>query len=90
MKLAFSSSSGNTVDVSIINIDGSELIKLTTHPANDELPKWSPDGSRIVFRSTIAKSDQIHIMNADGTNVKAITDTPGKHMPYEWKLIPSM
>lgn len=38
-------------------------------------PAWSPDGTKIVFESTRAGPDpDIYLMNADGTNVIALTD----------------
>ena len=39
-------------DVWLIDIGRSVSSRLTSDPANDVLPLWSPDGSRIVFGST--------------------------------------
>jgi len=41
-------------------------------------PSWSPDGTKIVFVSykDMKDSDNIYIMNADGTDVIRITDSP--------------
>lgn len=39
-------------------------------------PRWSPDGKKIAFqRQTTAKGFNIFIINADGTNLRALTDT---------------
>ena len=40
---------------------------------------WSPDGTRLVFQSTRdgAQCDQIYVMNADGRNVKRISNGQG-------------
>jgi uncharacterized repeat protein (TIGR01451 family) len=51
-----------------MNADGSGLIKLTDHPADDYLPLWSPDGAKIAFRSMRSGTYQIFVMNADGSN----------------------
>jgi outer membrane protein assembly factor BamD (BamD/ComL family) len=47
-------------------------------------PVWSPDGSRIAFVSTDRGSDDIWVINADGTN--PWNNTPNK---WEWDKHPS-
>ncbi len=37
---------------------------------------WSPDGSRIAFESRRAGSYAIYVMNPDGSELKALTDSP--------------
>jgi len=39
----------------------------------DFTPSWSPDGRRIAFVSTRSGAAEIHVMNADGTDVVQIT-----------------
>ncbi|MBA2303274.1 MAG: PD40 domain-containing protein, partial [Acidobacteria bacterium] len=41
---------GNT-DVWLLETAGGRLTRLTTHPANDIHPFWSPDGERMLFSS---------------------------------------
>ena len=36
-------------DIYAINVDGTNRINLSNHPAFDSHPSWSPDGSRIIF-----------------------------------------
>lgn len=38
-------------DVYTIGVDGRDLRRLTSSPANEYSPSWSPDGQQIVFRS---------------------------------------
>ncbi len=38
-------------DIFMIRVDGTELITLTTHNAEDVNPVWSPDGQKILFVS---------------------------------------
>jgi TolB protein len=54
------------------------LRQLTSGGQNAEA-YWSPDGNRLVFQSTRdgASCDQIYVMNADGSNVKRISNGQG-------------
>ncbi len=43
-----------------------------------EYPAWSPDGRRIAFMSPVAGDPyEIFVMNADGTHVRRLTESPG-------------
>lgn len=56
----------------MINTDGSNQARLTTNPAADEEPAFSPDGTYIVFTSTRDGGNlQIYVMNADGSQTPA-------------------
>jgi Tol biopolymer transport system component len=72
--LAFSASQNNNSDIYLLNMDatlrhtGNGTIKrLTTDPATDFDPTWSPDGAHLAFRSQRDGNDEIYVMNADGT-----------------------
>ena len=60
-------------DIYVANIDGSGLQRLTSAPYMDEQPAWSPDGSRIVFRSTRRGEPDIWVMRADGSDQVNLT-----------------
>lgn len=47
------------------------------HPISDRDdidPTWSPDGSTIAFASSRAGARQLFVMNADGTNIRQVTN----------------
>lgn len=67
-KIAFVSSRDGNPEIYTINTDGTDLTRLTNDPAIDEEPAWSPDGRRIAF----VRSSELHVMNADGSNVRRI------------------
>src|SRR5262249_11322764 len=46
---------------------------LTNHPSNDIWPAWSPDGAHIVFTSDRDGSDNLYIMDAGGSHLRALT-----------------
>ena len=48
----FYAGAGATEDIWIYDEDRDQITRLTTDPANDHWPVWSPDGSRIAFDST--------------------------------------
>jgi len=66
-RIAFTSNRDGNADIYVINSDGSGLTRLTTDPAIDDWPDWSPDGARIAFTRIINSQRQIFVMNADGS-----------------------
>lgn len=66
------------IDIWKIRSDGSEAVNLTPHAeANNAFPDFSPDGRRIVFRSTRDGNAELYVMNADGTGVRRLTRDRG-------------
>ncbi len=52
---------------------GTGVSRLTVGRFADNLsPAWSPDGQRIAFVSTRARSPQLYVMNADGTDQEVL------------------
>jgi TolB protein len=72
-------------DICLMDNNGNDIIKLIDHSGSDEFPRWSPDGNQFVFRSSITGSDQITVMNRDGTEIRAITQLLSQSMPYDWR-----
>lgn len=62
----------------MVRVDGTGLTRLTRSPEPDHEPAWSPDGTKIVFRSGVATQESdLYIIIADGTNLVSFTPTPG-------------
>lgn len=59
--------------ISIANIDGSNVIKLTSDESNNMSPKISPDGSQIAYLSNRDGNQEVYVMDIDGTNQKRLT-----------------
>ncbi|MBS1249167.1 MAG: hypothetical protein MAG431_00740 [Chloroflexi bacterium] len=61
--------------------DGGGLTRLTDSPWEDNDPEWSPDGTKIAFKSTRyteqAGREEIYVMNQDGSNPRRLTTTEG-------------
>jgi Tol biopolymer transport system component len=60
-------------DIYSIPMAGGKATRLTSGQAFDAQPHYSPDGKSIVFVSDRSQSDNLWIMNADGSNVHALT-----------------
>src|SRR5262249_26958983 len=71
-------------DIFVVDVDGSNLRRLTDNNAHDDNPAWSPDSSQIVFSSDRDGSENIFIMNADGSGVRNLTQDSGR-----WRGIPA-
>jgi Tol biopolymer transport system component len=66
----------NGKDIYVMNIDGSGQTNLTQdrprvegQPVGSILPRWSPDGTRIVFGAQGLNNNEIHVMNANGSGL---------------------
>jgi len=96
-KIAYQNPIVDERGIFVANADGSDAVRLTDG-WNDGWPSWSPDGSKILFtRSAVDPGDDrcipgtphdfrcptdIHVMDADGSNVVRLTDDPaGEFMP---------
>lgn len=53
---------------------GGHALRLTSHPADEGRSAWSRDGRRVAFNSTRTGFSNIHTMNADGTDVRQVTN----------------
>ncbi|MCX9015283.1 MAG: hypothetical protein OIN89_10950 [Candidatus Methanoperedens sp.] len=51
-------------NIFVMNVDGTNIKRLTDDKGNEVAPSWSPDGKKLVF----TKDGTIYIMNADGSN----------------------
>jgi Tol biopolymer transport system component len=64
-----------------MNADGSNVRRLTNHPARDVSASWSPDGKQIAFMSDRDGGFDVYVMNADGSNVTRRTTTGSSWFP---------
>lgn len=79
----------------VLNLPTGLVTQLTSgSDSRDETPRWSPDGSRILFASTRAyygddaaqgePAYDIHVMDADGRNIRRLTSGPGNDRDPAW------
>ncbi|HEX7979571.1 MAG TPA: LpqB family beta-propeller domain-containing protein [Gemmatimonadaceae bacterium] len=62
-------------DLYIVNRNGTNMRQLTSDPGVEWEPKWSPDGTKIVFSATDAalSTHSLWVVNVDGTGLKKLT-----------------
>jgi TolB protein len=73
-QIAFMSGRDGNPEIYAMNVDGSNLRRLTNNQAGDSSPTWSPSGSQIAFTSDRTGKAQIYVMNSsDGSGVRRLT-----------------
>ncbi|MFY9573659.1 MAG: protein kinase [Blastocatellia bacterium] len=53
---------GDNIDIYVKLVDSGTPHRLTTNPADDSFPAWSPDGSHIAFRRHTQESDAVYLI----------------------------
>ena len=73
-------------EVYIMNADGSGAANLSAHPALDDEPDLSPDGTKIVFMSTRGEEGKtfLYIVNVDGSGVRQLSEGVGGDVSPRW------
>jgi dipeptidyl aminopeptidase/acylaminoacyl peptidase len=82
--LAFDSNRSGNQDIYRMPLAGGEIEQLTTHPADDFVPCWSPDGKEIVFYSWRNGNRDLFLMAADGSSERQLTSEPGDEVYPDW------
>src|SRR3990170_913489 len=75
---------GSWLQLWTMNPDGSRPTQLTFGPGDKSQPKWSPDGTRIAYVTTIEGNADIFVMNADGTDPTNLTNDPAGDTDPAW------
>ena len=63
-------------DLYLLEVSSKQVRRLTTHPAADFNPRWSPDNHSIYFLSTRSGSSQVWKIAVDGGEAVPVTHLP--------------
>lgn len=74
-----STENNDTLEIYVIDIDGSNKTQLTHNDVDDGHPTWSPNGKQIAFSSMVENIYQIFIMDAAGGTAKQLTFSGTSH-----------
>ena len=73
---AWSGEKFDNTDIYVTLVGSSTVRRLTTDPADDYAPTWSPDGRRIAFLRRVGRGARIHVMSALGGPDQPVSDFP--------------
>jgi Tol biopolymer transport system component/imidazolonepropionase-like amidohydrolase len=68
----------------IMPVEGGAPAAITDPYGNARLPKWSPDGQKILFQGYWTGTWQIYTINPDGSGLEQITEGPYDHREPSW------
>ena len=72
-------------DIYTVPSTGGRASQITTNPAHDTKPIWSPDGKKIAFASDRMGSMDIFEVNKEGGIPKRLTTHSGNETPVAYK-----
>lgn len=83
---ADSTTDRNDTDVWMVSWDGRETLQLTSTPAGESRPRWSPDGRYLAFLSSRQDSDggQVWLLDRRGGEARRLTEVKGGVSDYAW------
>ena len=67
-----------------VNAAGGTATRLTSHPANEAWPNFSPDGKLLAFTADYQGNSDVYVMPADGGEPKRLTFHPTREDVVGW------
>ncbi len=74
----------NFVNLMSVDAGGGKMRELTRGDHVDQMPRWSPDGSRLAFTSDRDKGRTLWVMDMAGGEPRRITETDGWVSDFAW------
>lgn len=72
-------------DIWTVPANGGQARQITTNPAYDAYPVWSPDSRQIAFASSREGSLDVYVVGKDGGAPRRVTTDSGDEYPMAWR-----
>jgi len=72
-------------DLYLAGTDGANPRRLTSHPAEENNPSFSPDGQHIAFAAAYGGNTDVYLIAIEGGNPERLTWHPGDDIPVGWQ-----
>ena len=90
-KIAFTSKRSGNEDLWVLDVeaalkssDDAGAVRLTTSPARDRYPFWSPDGKQLTFNTDRDGNFEVYIINSDGSGPRNVSNSPSTEGLADW------
>jgi Tol biopolymer transport system component len=76
-RIAFSGGGRHAEDVYVVDANGDGFRKVTSDPASDFDPSWSPDGARLAYRhqTGMDPTSEVWVIGTDGNDARDISNS---------------
>jgi tricorn protease len=71
-------------DIWVAGLDGSQPRRLTSHPAEENTPVFSPDGQSIAFAGDYEDNVDVYVISTQGGQPQRLTWHPAPDIPQAW------
>ncbi|MBC7810939.1 MAG: PD40 domain-containing protein, partial [Burkholderiales bacterium] len=83
-QIAFASQRDGNWEIYVMEIDGSNVRRLTSNRADDRDPAWSPDGTQIAFVSARDGFLEVYVTDTAGSALRQLTDSSENKRKPVW------
>lgn len=71
-------------DLWVARLDGSDPRRLTSHPAEERHPVFSPDGQWLAFSAEYEGNLDVYVISVEGGQPRRLTWHPDNDIPLDW------
>lgn len=72
-RLVYRRTAAGATDIAVLDLETGDSTLLTDDLSPDTAPRWSPDGALITWQSGRSSGMAVHLMGADGTDIRRLT-----------------